>query len=205
VAKRWALFLLVFVLSTAPLDFAYRHWQQARLEAVHAHDASRFSLKHYAQWPRQAAYFLERIVPLTFWAPSTSLTYQQVEETPLSPRAALVGFAVVAGWALAARRLLCAADAAERRSAREWLLPVALTALLILPSWNLAHDLHARYFTLVAVGVWLPFAALTRLPRLRPVIFALTGGLLIWNAYDAFVLFPAVWTQQAADVASTLR
>ncbi len=201
IAKRWSAFLAFFVLATLPLDLAYRHWQKDRLEVAGAHDASQYSLKHAHEWPAQVAFFVGRIVPLALGDRSDSLTMVQVKDAAIPPAAIAGGIVLLALWGWAVLRQIRQLPSPSQRIFLAWVLPVGLTAILILPSWNLAHDLHARYFTLVAPGLWLPWAIQLQNVRQRLIAPIAMILLLAWNAYDAFVIWPEFWNERAISYA----
>lgn len=195
VVRRFALAGGCFLLGSLPLEGVYAKWQKERLERGDVHDPTGYSLKHAHAWPKQVSCFISRTVPFAVGRDSADLTNWQAEETPSEPGWFAFGTAVVVVWSVGAFTMYRTARSVDgRRWILWWLWPVALMAAIMIPSWHLAVDLHARYFTLVAFGLWLPVAfglAGLRSTALRWTAVALILG---WNAWDAFVVWPRYWT-----------
>lgn len=196
--RAWTRRLLVTALLAAVVvalpEWVYQHSQSSHLEQKRRHDPTRYTLRHPHELPRQGAFFLGEVVPLVVLGNADALSPTLVEEARIETGWVIVGLAAVAAWLWSACSEMKRTSPGIRRQEKAWLLvPVLTTAIVLIPSWNLADNINARYFTLTMPGTLLPFvwACDRHLPRhLATVSLYLY---VAWCAYDSWVLWPQIW------------
>ena len=159
--------------------------QQPRFAAqgMEFHEASKFALRHAHEWPAQAAFFLERLLPVCILGRYDELFVHEVRWMRPTWRTGLSIVALLAFIAPAIYRWRIG-DRPDV-TASYWLvaLPVFVVVLIMIPSWRLNGDWSFRYLFPFQAGAYVALAkfyepVINKYPRTAlaaPVLYAAYG------------------------------
>jgi hypothetical protein len=193
--RRLATLGVVSVIVAAVPEVIYTVYQLPTLGQYGHHDATNYTLRHLHEWPHQVGFFFDRILPLVFIGDASQFSYTLVEKVPVRAAGVALGVGLAALWVFGAVDLARATPKGRAKRAIAWLLaPTVVAAVALVPSWNLANSLNARYFTLTLPGLFVPLCWLSFRYLGKPWRFLVFACFLTWCAYDGWGLWPRIWS-----------